>query len=183
MPEVIVHKEPTPFFEEVGKAFDAIRTKAFELFDRRGRAAGYELEDWLAAERELFHVPDSEMAETETEFRMTVRVPGFEATDLHVTVEAGQIVVTADIEKFEHGVREVKSMFRRFEVAGVDPAKVTAMIDHDELVIVAPKTVALVAKVPIAIDTPAARSMEASPEKKNGEKEQTVGTVAQSAAA
>ncbi len=183
MPEVVVHKEPTPFFEEVGKAFDAIRTKAFELFDRRGRAVGFELEDWLAAERELFHVPDSEMAETDQEFRMTVNVPDFEATDLHVTVEAEQIVVTANIEKFEHGVREVKSMFRRFEVAGVDPAKVTALVDHDALVIVAPKIVALVAKVPIAIDTPTARSTEASPEKKNGEKDEAKAGAVKSAAA
>ena len=32
---------------------DAIRAKAYELFERRGGEPGHELEDWLAAEREL----------------------------------------------------------------------------------------------------------------------------------
>ena len=32
---------------------EAIRTRAYELYVERGRTAGHELEDWLAAERAL----------------------------------------------------------------------------------------------------------------------------------
>jgi hypothetical protein len=32
---------------------DEIRTRAFEIFLRRGGQPGYELEDWLQAEREF----------------------------------------------------------------------------------------------------------------------------------
>ena len=34
---------------------DAIRAKAYELFERRGGEPGHELDDWLEAERELQH--------------------------------------------------------------------------------------------------------------------------------
>jgi hypothetical protein len=32
---------------------DAIRERAFDIYKARGRAAGYDLDDWLQAEREL----------------------------------------------------------------------------------------------------------------------------------
>jgi hypothetical protein len=32
---------------------DAIRRRAFELYEQRGRLAGYEAEDWFRAEQEL----------------------------------------------------------------------------------------------------------------------------------
>jgi HSP20 family molecular chaperone IbpA len=175
MPEVVVHKEHTPFFEEVGKAFDAIRHKAFELFDRRGRKPGLEIEDWLAAERELFNVPEAEMSETDTEFRFAVSVNGFEESDIHVTAESDRIVVAADIEKMVDGVCQSRSLFRTFAVGSecpeMDTAKVTAVLDQGVLKIVAPKSVAAVTKVPVAIDRPTARAVEASPEKKNGDTE------------
>ncbi len=169
MAEVVVHKERTPFFEEVGKALEAIRDKAFELFDRRGRDPGFELEDWLAAERELFNVPKAEMTEDEHVFTMAVDVAGFEDADVHVTAEPDQIVIAAEMEKTADGFRETQSMFRRFVVTAIDPAKVTARVEGKMLTIVAPKVVAVVNKVPVAIDRPMARAVEESAEKKNGE--------------
>jgi hypothetical protein len=32
-----------------------IRKRAYELFEERGRELGYELDDWLSAERECLH--------------------------------------------------------------------------------------------------------------------------------
>jgi hypothetical protein len=34
---------------------DAVREKAYELYEQRGGADGHEVEDWLAAEAELQH--------------------------------------------------------------------------------------------------------------------------------
>ena len=32
---------------------EKVRMRAFELFEKRGRQGGHELEDWLAAEKEI----------------------------------------------------------------------------------------------------------------------------------
>jgi hypothetical protein len=34
---------------------EAIARRAFELYERRGRLDGHDVDDWLAAERELTH--------------------------------------------------------------------------------------------------------------------------------
>ena len=36
-----------------GEAHDRIARRAYELFEARGRQDGYDVDDWLAAEREL----------------------------------------------------------------------------------------------------------------------------------
>jgi len=171
MPEVVVHKECTPFLEEVGKAFDAIRAKAFELFDKRGGGPGTDVQDWLAAEQDLFLVPDAHVTETEHEYRVAVDVKGFEDADLHVTAEADHLVIAADMEKFTRNMSESKSMFRRIPVAGIVPGKVTADLNKTILTITAPKVTALAVRGPVSVDRPAARAVEPSGEKKNGETE------------
>jgi hypothetical protein len=35
------------------KIEEQVRTRAYELFEMRGREAGHELEDWLRAEEEI----------------------------------------------------------------------------------------------------------------------------------
>src|SRR6266581_7778069 len=89
----------TPFLQEVRDTFEAIRRKAFELFERRGAVPGYELDDWLQAERDLFWVPQAEIAEATNKFRIEVAVPGFEAKDLEVTAFSGAIIVKANAEE------------------------------------------------------------------------------------
>ena len=138
----------TPFLQEVRDTFEAIRRKAFELFERRGAVPGYELDDWLQAERDLFWVPQAEIAEATNKFRIEVAVPGFEAKDLEVTAFSGAIIVKANAEErsqkqegqvyySEFGTR---SLFRRFEPpAAIDINRVTAMPEKGMLTIVAPK--------------------------------------------
>ena len=63
MPQVAItkaseaEKPKLPIFEEVAKRFDAIQRRAFDLFEKRGRELGHELEDWLKAEQELLGWP------------------------------------------------------------------------------------------------------------------------------
>jgi len=158
MSHVTVHKiqnEKTalvkPFFSEIEKAFDAIRLRAFELFERRGGVPGNEMEDWLAAERELFWVPQAEMAENGKEFKMEVAVPGFDAGEVKVTAVPGEIIVKANAEKRNEKEEEgicysefgSKSLYRRFDMSTpIDVDKVTATIEKGMLTIVAPKMAA-----------------------------------------
>ena len=41
------------FGEPEPAGIDNIRHRAFELYEARGRESGHELDDWLAAEREM----------------------------------------------------------------------------------------------------------------------------------
>ena len=51
-----------PLMQETNKLLDQVRTGAFELFNRRGRVSGNEMRNWLQAEKEVFRVPDIELA-------------------------------------------------------------------------------------------------------------------------
>jgi len=76
-----------------------VRGKAFESFLKRGEKFGSDLEDWFAAERELFRMPESEMKETETGFEIKAAVPGFAAENLHVQVLPELIVIEGKVEE------------------------------------------------------------------------------------
>src|SRR5438477_8778438 len=91
MANVVVQKidsdKPAPALrlKELKDTFENIRKRAFQLFERRGGAPGGELEDWVQAERDLFWIPRAELAETDTEFKIHVGVPGMDAKNLEVT--------------------------------------------------------------------------------------------------
>ena len=46
-------KKALPLFEEIAKRFEAVQRRAFDLFEKRGREFGHELDDWLKAERAI----------------------------------------------------------------------------------------------------------------------------------
>lgn len=66
---------------------DEITRVAYELYEKRGRAHGYELEDWLEAEKIVMEKHERHARETEQEidvikkpkegFRRTVKKEGF----------------------------------------------------------------------------------------------------------
>jgi len=174
MSQVAIHrpeKQPAvpekPFFTEVANALEAIKNRAFGLFEGRGRTHGLDLDDWFNAERDLFWVPKAEMTETDTEFRMEIDVQGFENTNINVSALPGEIVVKADYEKSDKNEFESKSLYRRFEMGAFDPDKVTASVNKGVLTIVASKMAAkpeIVPKpVPVVTEKPAT---EAPAEKK-----------------
>jgi hypothetical protein len=47
-------KRTAPIEVAASPSSDAIRARAYELFERRGGEPGHELDDWLEAERELY---------------------------------------------------------------------------------------------------------------------------------
>jgi HSP20 family protein len=137
-----------PVVEGIRKTFDRIRERAFELFERRGAAPGFELEDWVQAEHDLFWVPQSEIAEADSYFNIRVGVPGFEGKDLDVTAQTNELLIQGKTEireeKTEGGVTYSefgsKSLFRRFILdTPIEVDGVVAKVDNGMLTIVAPK--------------------------------------------
>lgn len=71
--------------ESLNELQEAIRQRAFSLFEERGAAHGGAVEDWLRAEHEVAWVPASESMEDDKQYRLRVVVPGLEANDLQIT--------------------------------------------------------------------------------------------------
>lgn len=84
--------------DQMEKTFQNIRSRAFARFEGRGHLDGFEVDDWLQAERDLFRVPEAEMSETEDEMQIRVAVPGFSRENLEITVLPNLIVVEGNVE-------------------------------------------------------------------------------------
>lgn len=135
-----------PFFAKVERALDAVRTRAFELFEKRGSAPGGELEDWLEAEKELFFLPRAEIAENEKAFSMKIAAPGFGAEDIEVIALPREILVEAKAAKKAR--LESRCFYRRFELnSPIETGDVRAALDGGQLTIDAPKK--LVYAIPV----------------------------------
>jgi len=147
MTQITVHQAESgkaavanPFFAKVEKALEAVRRRAFELFEKRGGAPGGELGDWLEAEQELFFVPRAEMTEDDRSFTMKMETPGFESANVEVIALPREILVEAKAEKREKSAAETKCLYRRFELSvPIDARKVHATLDKGQLTIEAPK--------------------------------------------
>lgn len=85
-----------PLLQETTDLLSSVQTRAFELFERRGGSAGNDVDDWLQAEREVFRVPDMELAESEGEFQLQLALPGFEAKDIRVAALAQAVIVEGE---------------------------------------------------------------------------------------
>ena len=101
MAQVTVQKiqdanQPRPLLQETIDLLDRVQKRAFELFQRRGGAAGNDIGDWLQAEKEVFRVPDMELAESEGEFQLQLALPGFDAKDIRVSALPQAVIVEGE---------------------------------------------------------------------------------------
>lgn len=129
-----VEDRSLPVFAEVDQLLQAVQRRAFELFEGRGCAAGRDLDDWLAAERELCG-PELEVTEDDTGFRMEVPVSGFEPGDLDVTATPYELVVRAS-----RGGEERRALLRRVRLATpVEVEAVAATLKDGRLILTAPR--------------------------------------------
>jgi HSP20 family molecular chaperone IbpA len=141
-------KKMLPIFEEIEKRCDAVQRRAFELFEKRGRELGHEVEDWLKAEHELMGWPAAELVEKQGAYEMEITLPGFEAKDVEVTATPTEVIVHAAIEEEKKTEKEnvvwtefgSNDVYRRFEVPNpINVDKVTAKLDKGILHINAPE--------------------------------------------
>jgi HSP20 family protein len=137
-----------PIFGEIAKRFEAIRRRAFGIFEKRGCEGGHDVEDWLEAEREFMGSPAAEVTEKDGAYQVRITLPGFEAKDVEVTATPSEILVhfatkqetkeeKNNILWTEFGSNDV---YRRFGVPHpIDVDRVTAKLDNGVLRISAPE--------------------------------------------
>ena len=70
--------------DEMNSISERIRRHAYELFEGRSGAAGSEIGDWLAAERDLFRIPESELIDRDGRFEARLSAPGFDPSEIKV---------------------------------------------------------------------------------------------------
>jgi HSP20 family molecular chaperone IbpA len=63
-----------------------IAERAYEVYQSRGGDHGADQDDWFRAEHEVLHPLTIERDVTDSAFRFTAQLPGFDAKDLEVAV-------------------------------------------------------------------------------------------------
>ena len=99
-----IHKVPVagerslPIFDELERFADKVRVRAYNLFKGRGFDQGYDLDDWLIAEREIGW-PAAELVEEDDEFEVRIALAGFEPDEVVVTATPDELIVKAAHEE------------------------------------------------------------------------------------
>lgn len=137
---------PRSLFEEMADLTEAIRQRAFSLFQSRKGENGSDLDDWLRAEREV--TPTSELVEGDDEIRARIALPGFDPAEIDVKAMPDALIVKAETththRSDEGNLRfcefSAKNIFRRIDMpAPIDVDKVTASLDKGILQVTAAK--------------------------------------------
>ena len=124
-----------------------VRARAYELFERRGRYDGYDLDDWFRAETDLGVLQPASIEETESEIRISIERSDFSADQLQVyaepqaiTVEGSAVQADGSEDSQNQTVTE-RTLYGRYELpAQIDTGSVTARLEGGLLEIVAGKT-------------------------------------------
>lgn len=80
---------------DTGELTEQIRRLAFHLFESRGGSDGRDVDDWLAAERDLVLKPEWNVVERDGKFEIRMPARGYEAGDIHVTSGPAWLAVKA----------------------------------------------------------------------------------------
>ena len=75
---------------------DAVARRAYEIFERRGRADGHHEEDWRQAEAELLYPLTVTVSDAGPCFSVEAGVPGFDACDIEVCVESRRVTIAGE---------------------------------------------------------------------------------------
>jgi HSP20 family protein len=132
----------------IDRIYDAISRRAYELFERDGRADGNDVRHWLEAESEFLHPVHVNLEDADGEFVVRAEVPGFTANDLEVNVEPRRVTIAGKRESKKE-VKESEALhteecsdeiFRAIELPSeVITTKVSATLKDGVLEIQIPK--------------------------------------------
>jgi HSP20 family molecular chaperone IbpA len=140
--------EPQALIDRINQVYQAIARRAFEFFESEGGAPGRDVEHWLQAEAELLRPVPVNVAETDDALTVQAEVPGFNAGDLQVSVESGQLAISGKQESREEQ-KKGKAIYREqrsSEIlrvitlpAAVDASKATATLTNGIIELILPK--------------------------------------------
>lgn len=135
-------------FDEMRDVHHLIARRAYQLFADHGSSDGHDLDDWLRAERELFHSAPIEICETDSEFILRAELPGFRESQVTVAVEPSSVIITAEHE-VDAEQRKAKTLYSEWRSnrvfrslrlpAPVNPHKATKHLSNGMLEIRLPK--------------------------------------------
>lgn len=136
-------------FHEMRDVHHLIAQRAYQLFADHGSRDGHDLDDWLRAERELFHSAPVELRETDSEFIVRAELPGFRENEVTVAAEPLNVLITAEHEvdaeqrkaKMLYSEWRSNRVFRSLSLpAPVNPRKASKRLSNGMLEIKLPKS-------------------------------------------
>lgn len=99
--------------DQIKEMFDSVARRAYELFQSNGQSWGHDLEDWLQAEREIFHPAHISVSESTGGVSIRAELPGFNAKDVDVNIEGRRVTISAKREAREEK-KDKKSIFSEY---------------------------------------------------------------------
>jgi HSP20 family protein len=84
--------------ERMAEIVNETAIKAFDFFNERGGAEGYDLDNWLMAEKELLRPVPVEIRENDDTLFVTAAVPGFRPEDIEVGISDDQLILSGETE-------------------------------------------------------------------------------------
>lgn len=135
-------------FDQIQDTFNALSSRAYEIFEGNGRAFGRDLEDWFQAESELLHPVHVNIEESDDSLAVKAEVPGFSEKELEVSIEPRRLTITGkrEAKKEEQKARAVYAerccdqVLRIVDLpADIETDKVTATLKNGVLEFTMPK--------------------------------------------
>jgi HSP20 family protein len=139
-------KKTESIFDELKNMQDRIMHRAYDIFEKNGRALGRDLEHWLHAERQLVWKPAIELNERDEAFHVSVAIPGVDPKALDIEIAPDYLLIKAEIHHehtFDKGKVhacefETGSLFRSIQFPKkIDPNKVKAEFTNGMLYLTA----------------------------------------------
>jgi HSP20 family molecular chaperone IbpA len=140
--------EALPLLDEIEQIHAAIRRKAHELFEHRRAWLSSDLDDWLAAERQVLCVPASELSDDGKRYLLQVALPGLKPEQIHVTALPHMIILEGEARTTERTQTDgvvfsefnQEKVLRRFDLSDkIDVEKVEAHLQDGILEVTATK--------------------------------------------
>jgi HSP20 family protein len=145
MGDVAVQKKES-FWDELQKMEDRVMRRAYDIFRGNGSEPGRDLDNWLAAERELIWKPAIELKEKDGQFEIQIAVAGVDPKGIQVEATADELLVRGETmkeKKKEEGQIHTsefqsRTLFRSIRFPKkIDPNKVKADMKNGLLTVVA----------------------------------------------
>jgi HSP20 family protein len=146
MADIAVRKTES-LWNDMEKIHERILHRAYEIFVENGEIWGRDLENWLAAEREIVWKPAIELKEKDRQFELTVAVAGVEPKDLEIEVTPEDLVIKGETHHDDYEERaeihvcefEGGKLFRAIHFPRkINPDKVRAQFKNGLLTLTAP---------------------------------------------
>ncbi|MGH9901472.1 MAG: DUF2934 domain-containing protein [Pyrinomonadaceae bacterium] len=139
------------FREQINEFAQVIATRAYEIYERRGREEGHALEDWCRAEAELRCLVPVGILEGPEQLEVNVRLLGCLSDEIEACLEPRRLLLRVGKEE-EKSQKPGEGSYTEQRLNGiflalnlpdqVDPARVTAVFKDGHLCLTLPRAFA-----------------------------------------